>query len=500
MPRSPNILIFVTDQQRADTIARLGNPIIRTPVLDRLSAEGVTFTRAYSPSPVCVPARCALATGQHPAQSECWDNMDMPNTASYMEILQRQGFQTHGIGKMHFMPDHEKMWGFESRDISEEGKPGDFINHVRAAGFGHVLAPHGLRSEHYYAPQPSQLPAHLHESHWVADRSIDFLQKRDRNRPFLLNCHFIKPHPPFENPTPWSYIYRTDEMPPPYVPENCDDFLTRVNQLQNRFKYKDRSRFDDLGWRTLKAAYYGAISFIDYQVGRVLEALGDELDNTLVIFTSDHGEMMGDYGCAGKRCMLEASARIPLIARLPRGELAGKRVSTAVSLIDIFPTVTQLGGASAESTGETPGSSLVDIAHGAEPDRVVFSQFQAKWMGHYMATDGRTKFVHSAADQKSWTYSIDEDLTEQNLDLDAGRSMESAALEHFGQFPATEAVENGTWKKHDVPAWPSDPNYGLLRQDPDGLDEMLAQIGPYAPPANENAEDGLKAIFDHQPK
>jgi arylsulfatase len=499
MVKAPNILVFFTDQQRADTIGALGNETIQTPVLDRLVREGTTFTRAYTPSPVCVPARCALATGQLPARSECWDNQDMPEVTSYMERLQQAGYQTHGVGKMHFQPDHRKLWGYETRDISEEGKPGDFPDFLKANGFGHALACNGLRGEYYYTPQPSQLPAHLHETHWVADRCIDFLNRRDRDRPFLLDCHFIKPHPPFENPMPWSFLYRPDEMPHPHQPVPAADVLTRVNQLQNRYKYKDRAAGDDLAWRTMKAAYYAAISFIDQQIGRILETLGDDIDNTLILFAADHGEMMGDYGCAGKRCMLEASARIPLIARWPGHFAANAKVDTAVSLIDIFPTLMAAAGIETEPSVDRPGSDLATIATGAEPGRIVFSQFQAKWMGHYMATDGRQKFVHSAADHRSWLFEVEDTLCDTPMPLTENHPLETAALELFGRFPACEAVENGTWKTHDVPPWPDDPDYGLLRQDPDGIEEMLETIRPYYRGNSRSADDGLKTITDHMP-
>ena len=500
MAKSPNILIFLTDQQRADTIGALGNSVIRTPVLDRLVNEGTTFTRAYTPSPVCVPARCALATGQLPARSQCWDNQDMADTTSYMEVLRDAGYQTHGVGKMHFTPDHEKMWGYQSRDISEEGKPGDFPDFLQAQGFGHVLACNGLRGEYYYTPQPSQLPAHLHESHWVADRCIDFMQSRDTDKPFLLDCHFIKPHPPFENPMPWSFLYRPDEMPHPYQPVPAADVLTRVNRLQNRYKYKDRSAGDDLAWRTMKAAYYAAISFVDFQIGRVLEALGDEIDNTLILFSADHGEMLGDYGCAGKRCMLEASARIPLIARWPGHFAANEKVDTAVSLIDLFPTLTAAAGLASAPAPDRPGRSLIDIAQGADRGRVVSSQFQAQWMGHYMVTDGQTKFVHAASDHRSWTFGVEDDLRDTPLPATADRNdLEDTALELFGSFPQCDAVADGDWKSHDVPPWPDDPDYGLLRQDPDGIEAMLETIRPYYQGSSRSADDGLKAITDHMP-
>ncbi|MCH6255002.1 sulfatase-like hydrolase/transferase [Puniceicoccaceae bacterium K14] len=501
MKKRPNVLVFLTDQQRADTIGGLGNGSIRTPVLDRLVDEGVAFTRAYTPSPVCVPARCSMATGLYPAQTGCWDNFAMPDRAtSYMEALSSAGYQTHGVGKMHFTPNFRRSWGFETRDISEEEEHGDYQAFLKDQGYGHVLAPHGLRGDYYYMPQPSQLPAELHETSWVADRSISFLEERDRTRPFLLNCHFIKPHPPFENPMPWSFLYRMEEMDKPYLPDDFREYQSRVNILQNRYKYKDRAVGDDLLWRSMKAAYFGAISFVDYQIGRVLKSLGPEIDNTIVIFSSDHGEMMGDYGCVGKRCMLEAATRIPLLVRFPGSERAGLKVDTAASLIDISKTCFDLAGVIPnDGMGERQGCNLFELADGKHRNRTVFSQFQAKWMGNYMATDGKHKFMYSAADDKKWSFELCDDLTEIPVDTSETDKVETVAKVNFGSYPNLEAIDGANWRQHEAIPWPENSDYGLLRQDPSGLEQMLEEIRPYYNGDTRNQKDNLKAIFDHMP-
>ena len=203
----PNILFVFTDQQRFDTIGALGNPVMRTPVLNRLCEQGATFTKCYTPSPVCIPARAAMVTGRPPHLTDCTHNgasVD-PAVPSFMQRLADCGYQTHGVGKMHFTPTRERLWGFESRDYTAgESAESGFRRMLDENGFSHVDEPHGAQSEMYYIPQVSQLPAHLHETAWVADRSIDFLKRRDRRRPFFLWSSFLKPHPPFEAPTPWN--------------------------------------------------------------------------------------------------------------------------------------------------------------------------------------------------------------------------------------------------------------------------------------------------------
>ena len=247
---------------------------------------------------------------------------------SIMQVLHAAGYRTHGIGKMHFNPQVDAMWGFESREISEEGarlkgRRNDFHDYLNDKGYGHVLEPQGMRSEMYYIPQPSQLPAEHHHTAWVADRAIDFLQQRGKDRPFFLWTSFIKPHPPFESPVPWNKLYRAADMLPPHRPQGFEQLLSYWNHHQNRYKYRDKG-YDEMLVRTMKAMYYACISFIDFNLGRILEALQDEIDNTLIIYTSDHGEMLGDYGSFGKRTMLNPAARIPLIMQAPDCASPGK--------------------------------------------------------------------------------------------------------------------------------------------------------------------------------
>lgn len=486
----PNILLLLTDQQRADTIAALGNPIIKTPVLDRLVREGTAFERAYSPSPVCVAARFALITGRAPHRSGVVDNMPSPAGArSIMQVLAERGYQTHGTGKMHFTGgDPRRPWGFESRDYSEEGTTeDDYGDFLRARGYGHVIDPHGLRSEYYYQPQPSQLPAELHHTNWVADRSIDFLRRRDRSRPFFLWSSFIKPHPPFESPNPWSRLYRSAEMPDPVLPDGSPEHLSFWNRVQNRYKYMDGGRNAHLQ-RTQIAAYYGAISFIDQAIGRILAALGDELDNTLIVFSSDHGEMLGDFGCYGKRCMLDPAARIPLLVRHPARYEAGVRCRTPVSLLDVYSTFAAAAGAN-HAAHQADGHDLAAIASGRQARSHVISQFSERALGLYLIAEEDWKYIYSAADRREWLYHAATDPRElHNLANDpASRgALDRLRGQLLGRFQADGydwAVHNDGWRDYGLTDFPAGPRTGLLFQDPVELAGGLAALAGYERPA-----------------
>ena len=488
MQSRPNILFIQTDQQRADTIAALGNSIIKTPALDSLVKEGTTFTRCYTSSPVCVPARCSIATGLPPHLTGCTDNGAMPqNIPSFMEKLSDLGYQTHGTGKMHFTPNHKRLWGFDGRDISEENIPyDDYKEFLDQNGYNHIIDTNGLRGEYYYLPQPSQMPAELHQTHWVGDRSIDFLKGRNRDEPFFLWTSFIKPHPPFDNPTPWNKLYRTYEMDGPFLPENHKDLLTFWNRYQNRYKYTEDNQ-SDYFFRTMRAAYYACLSFIDSQIGRILEQLGDEIDNTLILFSSDHGELLGDYGSVGKRSMLEPAARVPLIARYPKKFQAGDLCSKPVSLLDLYPTFLKTAGCKDYRVSDE-GDDLSDIATDKIDRQHTFSQFSSGKTGLYLITDDRFKYSYSAADEKEWLIDLKTDPQEtQNIvsdttyEADKNR-LKNTLISRFEKDNYTEAVQQGDWKDYGGCHLPleNNPNFGLLQQDISNTQELVDQLGPYA--------------------
>ena len=472
----PNILFILTDQQRADTVHAAGNRHIRTPTMDRLCREGVRFSRAYTPSPVCVSARGCILSGQYPHNSGCFDNgfLQPEDQPSMMDLLATAGYECHGVGKMHFQPVANALRGFHSRDTQEElcetVEEDDYLMHLQAAGFEHVHDVMGARGEMYYLPQVSQLPAHLHASHWVADCSIDFLASRDRSRPFFLWSSYIHPHPPFSPPTPWNKLYRGPNMPRPKRPDYAEDLWTYFNRHQNRYKFRDQGLDDNL-LRVMRAYYWACVSFIDYNVGRILKVLEEagELDRTLVVWSSDHGEFLGDYDCFGKRSFLDAAANVPLLARLPGRFEGGIVEDTPCSLVDLIPTF--LGAANAANLG--PSLDGVDLAGlvGKKEDRTVYGQLQRGGRANYMACTRQLKYIYSAPDQKEYLLDHEVDPEEtQNLagntfyagDLARLRARLISFLEAGGY---DEATAEGKWKVHPKLEMPDSPDAGLLIQD-----------------------------------
>lgn len=447
----PDILLLFTDMQRYDTIGALGNPVIKTPHLDELVKRGVSFTSAYTPSPVCVPARWCMQYGKYPSASHLTDNGDMPPHiagTSLPERLQALGYRTAAVGKCHFTPDKLALRGFETRIVQEEccSDPAvdDYCRYLQQKGYDSD-EPQGIRGEMYYVPQISPYPAKDHPSAFVASESIRYLNERAVNgENYFLMTSFIHPHPPLSLPKPWHQLYRSFEMPPPFAPENSTDFYTWVNYFQNRYKYQDRGFNRNLQELQI-AYYYAAISFVDYQIGRMIETLraNGTLDNTVILFASDHGEHLGDYGCYGKRSMLDPSSRIPLIAAGP-GFAPGQICPTPASLVDVLPTLVRAAGGDAP---DSDGLPLQEIAAGATGRKYVYSQFALDAEAIYMIASADWKYIYSAGDDKEWLF--DRNMARESVSVAAQNPMVRDKLKQALLRYLRAGGFAGAWKEGD---------------------------------------------------
>lgn len=472
-----NIVFVIADQMRFDSIHALGNNIVHTPVLDSLIEHGVAFTKAYTPCPVCAPARYSLHTGLMPHDTGLFENCELPPVAtnkSFMQHLQEAGYQTFGSGKMHFgFPEGwDSLWGFDSRkmcDIDDNLDKNDFYQAIKEDGYGYVYDYKGVRSEMYYVPQTSLLPEKLHHSHWTVDSSIEFLENREKDKPFFLMTSFEKPHPPFTPPIPWNKLYRGPDMPLPKRPERCDDLITLWNEFQNRYKYRDQGEDDNL-IRQMIAYYYAEVSFLDYNLGRLVNKLKSEgvLEDTLIVFTADHGEMLGDYHCYGKRSFLDSSAKIPFIMCMPK-EAKGITCDEPISLMDIYPTFMKYAGIEVE--GNVAGTNLVEIIRGTTKRQYVIGEYEKGEYANYMIADKRFKYIYSVPDEKEYLFDHQKDEKEymnrakNPLYLKKTKEMRETLIQYFVEEGFTAPIENGTWKKFGVKTLDSSPDAYLLFQD-----------------------------------
>jgi len=465
-----NILLLFCDQLRADVLGCYGHPFAVTPAIDGLAARGTVFDNAYTPSPVCVSARASLVFGAEPGQTGCYDNgFPMPTgRPTMMGSLSELGYRTHGVGKMHFTPDPYGSWGFQTRDVGEEfGSAADdhYLAYVADRGFGHVERPHGLRAEMYYVPQLSPLPERLHYSHWVADRSLEFLRTRPRDQPFFLWASFIHPHPPFAPPAPWHKLYQPALMPAPRRVAGEAGLMTVHNVKQNRYKFRDGG--EDRRLLQLIVAYYLAcVSFVDAQIARILAEVPED---TLVVLSADHGEFLGDYGYFGKRSFLDPAARVPLVCAGP-GFAPGHRATALVSLADIAATFLATAGATPD------GTPLAHVRREA-----LYGQFQTGALGLYLAMTRRWKYIYSAADDREFLFDRAHDPGEtMNVAYNAHRrdallAMRDRAAGHFAELDSFDddnvpLALSGPDEAETLAAIARDPDAGfLLIPDDDDL-------------------------------
>ena len=457
-----HILLLITDQQRWDTISALGNSHIQTPNLDALALDSVVFERCTTPSPVCVPARFSLFSGQYPARTGCNNNIAENNYigVGFYSELTKAGYQSCCVGKMHHLIDPYGPMGFERRCTQEElaDPRDDYTKFVREKHPG-VFDYHGMRSEMYYVPQISQLPQQDHPTQWIGDQSVEFIRNCDSNRPVFLMSSFIHPHPPFAPPAPWQKLYRKDPLGP-FCPasEDMETFQVLIGERCSC----ERLMISEQDLLRQKNFYYACVSFVDYQIGRIIQALKDRnmYEDTLIVFTSDHGDMMGDYHAIGKRTMVDSACHIPFMIHYP-GQAHQKR-GDVCSLIDIAPTLLKYAGVDYEAE-EYDG---IDLFGGMSHSHV-YSQYGCGEDGTYMVTNGTEKLVYSGAnDQYYYFESIPEVRASSDLSDPKAQDLKKR-LDEYRANETNKSVHSKTYepvsKTH--PHYPGRMDQRLFHED-----------------------------------
>lgn len=389
--KKKHVLILFTDQQRRDTIHALGNEQIVTPALDAIANEAVVFDRAYTPSPVCVPARMAMLAGQYCARTgnNTNDKHKVYEGEGFYAEFTKAGYNSFCVGKMHYNPDLYAPLGFRKRLSQEEmaHPDDDYTKWIKSGPFKSVKDYNGQRTELYYMPQVSQLPMEAHPTQWVGDRAVEFLEGVDpEEEPVFLMASFIHPHPPFCPPAPWNKMYRGPFGKTPFVPEDPNSY---EDMLRNKYTC-DALGISPRRLEVLYQHYYACVSFLDYQIGRIIDMLKKKgmYDDTIIVFSSDHGDLMGDYRSMGKRTMLDGAANIPFLLKVPGQEHVIRH--DPASLVDLAPTLLSACGI-AYDKAEYDGVDLMTEQH-----EEVYSQYSNGTLATYMVASGHDKLVYSA--------------------------------------------------------------------------------------------------------
>ncbi|HEX6142965.1 MAG TPA: alkaline phosphatase family protein [Geminicoccaceae bacterium] len=380
-----NVLLITADQWRADCLGAAGHPLVRTPALDRLAADGVRFTRHFTQATPCGPSRASLHTGLYALNHRSITNgtpLDARHTDLSAEV-RRAGYRPVLFGYTDRSHDPRQLPADDPRLRTYEGVYDGFevgvgSDESYAAWRAHLERRTGraFRLGELFGGalgEPAPYPAELSETAFLTDAALDFLERRDADRPWFLHVSYLKPHPPFVAPAPYHALYHPDDVPAPVRAADPAREAALHPWLRAKLEkpvgtgdwWGKPARLDEEEIRRARAVYYGLISEIDAGIGRLVEALQrrGEYDRTLIVVTSDHGEMLGDHWLLGKSGFFRQAFHVPLIIRDPAaGATRGGAVNAFTEHVDLMPTV--LGRLGLEIPLQCDGLSLVPFLAG----------------------------------------------------------------------------------------------------------------------------------------
>lgn len=403
----PNIIFVMADQLGAASMGCYGCEVNATPNIDKLAEKSVKFNRHYSLNPVCGPARASIFTGRESSRTGVYcNNIDMnPDLVHFTSILKDTGYRTGGFGKFHFtdmqkpLPDDMSAFGFDESIISDDTKYGKWLEWIKKDHPEHykkalaVTWPRNFDTEkdkeefksafeeemrsriaspYDAVTYVSPLPAELHQTTYLTDKSLDFIERSSESEnPFMCYISYVDPHDPYDPPEPYASMFNPADLPEPVNAEWLDDQPAGYSDILNSPRglnlesdvapLKDYSLND---WQRMRAHFWGSVKFVDDQIGRIIDLLkkkGIE-DNTMIIFTTDHGEMMGDHKLVTKGIKhYDAGVRIPMLINTPSA--GSKTVDSLTCNMDIYPTICELAGIDI-SNFSLDGTSLVPFLNG----------------------------------------------------------------------------------------------------------------------------------------
>ena len=393
MTNRPNVLFITTDHLRYDTLGYTGDPVMQTPAIDALSEKSMRFSNCFVQNPVCSPSRATFMTGRYPKNHGVrWNGAKLnENEITMVEAFKKQGYTTasvgkHGIGQERFRKrvDHldasglRRGWKEQPDGDYTVTDPNPFEQYVRDRGYEYKTGYALPDFRKNLGAVPSKLPEDCHIDAYVGMKSIEYLEGLETDDPFFLWVGFLGPHHPYVPSGRFADMYDPDTMPP--FQQAKDDIAKKPPEYGLYFKaehhkYRGFDQASDETFRKMKAAYYGMVSQIDWQVGLILETLKKKgvADNTIVVFLSDHGEFMGDHGIPAKApFLLDCMLHIPCLIAVP-GRDAGD-CDALIETVDLFPTLAHLAGIDAPECVQ--GLDLVPVMDGeiAEVRDTVFAE------------------------------------------------------------------------------------------------------------------------------
>ena len=480
-PSHPNVLLICTDHWPGSLMGCAGHPAVLTPTLDQLAANGTRFANCYSECPVCVPARRTLMTGLTPAGHGCKRNasLPMPPVTTLAQTFRNHGYQAYAVGKLHVANQRDRI-GFDDVLLDEEGRAGEG---VMQDDYELFLGDHGYAGRRFaggmnnndYVFRPWHLPEHLHVTNWAAWQMARTLKRRDRSRPGFWYLSFSHPHPPLAPLQAYLDIYRDIEPPPPHVGDWA--------RLDEHTPTRVRARILQMTQRParevmmIRRAFYALCTHIDHQIRLVLGTLREEglINDTVIMFTADHGDMLGNHNQWAKDQMNDDSNRVPMIlcgAPIER-RMGHHRVDDRlIGLADVMPTL--LDAAGLDIPDHVEGRSMLD----SESRSCIYGEWGYGEAATRMLRDRRYKLIYLPRGNDMLLFDMLSDPDElHNL---AHRPEHAATVRTLSQ----QLIEH--LDEEDRRAWVSDGHFtGLPRGDlPEPLPAygLRGQRGAHWPP------------------
>jgi arylsulfatase A-like enzyme len=418
MKSKPNVLLLFSDQHQAACLGAENHPDVSTPNLDALGEGGVRFGRAYCQDAICKPSRVSMMTGVHPRRLGIYDNSVVPGilqkTVPLSDFFSRNGYRTAAFGKRHLSPEIEAGWDIKKSHMASEGDDENYVRWIEDAGyineftsdwaaeFGHGPAESSTSEKEipysHFAFRISELPDDKTMEAYTAQETIEFItESKQSSKPFFCWSSFYRPHQPYTplgkyydtyssdqwgcgkraasaQNIPFDGIERPETLPRDFgkIKQTLPPLLQSQYEGENRVWRIDKAMKNEQMYRDYLAAYYGLVSEIDHHIGEIVRTLKDQnlYDNTIIIYTADHGDFVGSHGmvekCAQGHNVYEETLRIPLIIHYPRELQAGTVSEALVELTDLYPTLAQLIGEKIPEYGiPLSGQSLVPILKGS---------------------------------------------------------------------------------------------------------------------------------------
>ncbi len=462
-----NVLLICTDHWPGHLLGCAGHPVVMTPTLDQLAADGIRFDRCYSTCPVCIPARRSLMTGTFPSthgDRVYSERMPMPDVKTLAQSFRDAGYQAYAVGKLHVYPQRDRI-GFDDVILEEEGRTefgvtDDYQIWLGEHGRAGQEFSHSMGNNCYYT-RPWPLPEEMHPTAWATREMVRQIRRKDPTRPAFYYLSYSFPHPPLVPLRDYLELYAPEEIDEPLADDDWGDGRVIWKFL------KEKSRpYSAKEIRLARRAFYAQCTYIDHQIRSVIGALKEEgiLKDTVIVFLSDHGDTLFDHGLVGKRTFYEGSANVPLIlSGEPVAKYRGTVDSRAACLEDVMPTLLELCGIPVPDTAE--GVSLLS----GEKRGMLYGEIGEDIRATRMVTDGKRKLIYYPCGNVFQLFDLESDPKEQR-DLygtsgqqDTVKAMKEYLISHLHGGDAAW-IKDGALAGIPEPEYRTAPDYTLFNQ------------------------------------